>query len=67
MTQSFVSSFNLIDDILDFAKKNPDVEFIFKTKKYLSEKLLSNYITKDSNFLNTSSIHLEELVLKYSS
>ena len=29
-----------------------ETQFIFKIKKYLSEKLLSNYITKDSNFLN---------------
>ncbi len=45
-----------------------ETQFIFKTKKYLSEKLLSNYITKDSNFLNkkNSSIILNILTKEIS-
>ena len=45
-----------------------ETQFIFKIKKYLSEKLLSNYITKDSNFLNkkNSSIILNILTKEIS-
>lgn len=42
----------LLKNILLTFSSIKETQFIFKTKKYLSEKLLKNYITKDSNFLN---------------
>ena len=46
------SSLNLINDILNFAKKNPDVEFIFKTKKLFLEDIDLNKKSQESMVYN---------------
>tara|TARA_B100001123_G_C15339194_1_gene1034055 strand:- start:1086 stop:2405 length:1320 start_codon:yes stop_codon:yes gene_type:complete len=45
-------SYNLIDNVLKFAKKNPEVEFIFKTKKLFMKDVNLNQKSQESMVCN---------------